>query len=124
MNHVTHHARKRIRDRLGVDLTSEAWLDIVTNARAGKYQIQKPRPFPKSRLKHGQQRRARVPIYLVPVFDESEGWGWIVPMAINIDTLLVVTVLPPPDGSEEYPLYTANSTDKQAAVVLPDAQKV
>lgn len=81
---ATRHAVDRARSRVGVELGDEHWAAIVKNARAGAYVelIGKASPDGKTRA------------YYVPMGSSAVD-AVAVPMVINLDMGIVVTVLDP-----------------------------
>lgn len=82
---ATKHAIERARARIGIDLSPEQWRAIIVNARAGHYvELESKASCP-----DGATRA-----YYVPM-GTSETDAVVVPMVINVDSGIVVTVLDP-----------------------------
>lgn len=80
---ATVHARNRLEDRFGLQLTSDQWDEIVKNARAGDYELSARKSAPPG-----------VGCMFVPMGNPGGLVHWI-PMVINTKIGIVVTVLPP-----------------------------
>lgn len=82
---ATKHAKDRARERLGVELAYEHWEAIVKHARDGAY----VEAVGKSTCPDGSTKAFYVPM------GSSEADAVVVPMVINLDRGIVVTVLDP-----------------------------
>jgi hypothetical protein len=81
-NPVSKHAQERMLERIGVEIPTFLWREIISNAKKGYYE-----EIPEKRAPNGTT------CFLIPLGCQSD-ITWV-PMIINPDRQMVVTVLDP-----------------------------